>query len=84
LAAKESSIRRKGRPWLTKDAYLFTAVLVVAFLKQYLEGKGRKPGLGMMGELVDPPRLMNDMQKMGVRGIPARSAAFVSEATGFE
>jgi saccharopine dehydrogenase (NAD+, L-lysine-forming) len=49
-----------------EDAYAFTAVPVVAFLKQYLDGSARKPGLWMMGRLADPQRLVKDMQDMGI------------------
>jgi saccharopine dehydrogenase (NAD+, L-lysine-forming) len=47
------------------DGYELTAIPVVAGLMQYLDGSARKPGMWMMGHLVDPVRLMLDMQKMG-------------------
>lgn len=49
------------------DPYDFTAIPVVACLQQYLDGHIAKPGLWMMGHAVDPVRLMNDMERMGVR-----------------
>jgi hypothetical protein len=49
-----------------EDGYFFTAVPVVACLKQYLEGKLKKPGLWLMGNLVDADRLIKDMVKMGI------------------
>lgn len=49
-----------------KDGYMFTAIPVTACLLQYLEGSINKPGLWMMGHLVDPNRLMKDMERMGV------------------
>lgn len=49
------------------DGYELTAIPVVATLLQYLDGSARKPGLWMMGHLVEPVRLMNDMEKMGVK-----------------
>lgn len=49
------------------DAYDFTAIPVVACLQQYLDGRIAKPGLWMMGHVVDPVRLMNDMERMGLR-----------------
>lgn len=49
------------------DGYELTAIPVVAALQQYLDGSARKPGLWMMGHLVDPARLMADMQSMGVK-----------------
>lgn len=48
-----------------EDAYLFTAIPVVAFLKQYFDG-GIPPGLWMMGHAVEEKRLFRDMEKMGV------------------
>ena len=48
------------------DGYELTAIPVVATLLQYLDGVARKPGLWMMGHMVDPRRLIGDMEKMGV------------------
>jgi len=48
------------------DGYLFTAIPVVACLLQYLDGTGRKPGLWTQAHLVEPVRLMQDMQRMGI------------------
>jgi hypothetical protein len=48
------------------DGYELTAIPVVAFLLQYLEGSARCTGLHMMGQLADPVRLFDDMQRMGV------------------
>ena len=48
------------------DAYLFTAIPVVACLKQYFAGT-LPPGLSMMGHLVDEDVLFSDMEKMGIR-----------------
>ena len=48
------------------DGYLFTAIPVAACLLQYLDGTGRKPGLWTQAHLVEPVRLMRDMQRMGV------------------
>lgn len=48
------------------DGYELTAVPVVAALLQVLDGTMRKPGLWMMGQLVDPLRLCEDMRRMGV------------------
>lgn len=51
------------------DGYELTAIPVVAALLQYLDGTARKPGLWMMGHLVEPNRLLKDMAKMGVKCI---------------
>jgi saccharopine dehydrogenase (NAD+, L-lysine-forming) len=48
-----------------EDGYELTAIPVVAVLKQYHQI--RRPGLHMMGHLVEPARLFDDMQRMGVR-----------------
>jgi saccharopine dehydrogenase (NAD+, L-lysine-forming) len=49
------------------SAYDFTVIPVIACLMQYLDGSIRRPGLSMMGHVVDPGRLLADMEKMGVR-----------------
>ncbi len=49
-----------------EDAYLFTAIPVVACLKQYLNKK-ISPGLWMMGHAVDEKILMDDLKQMGVK-----------------
>jgi saccharopine dehydrogenase (NAD+, L-lysine-forming) len=51
------------------DGYELTAIPVVAYLKQYLDGAARKSGVYMMGHLAEPARLFNDMQKMGAQVI---------------
>lgn len=51
------------------DGYELTAIPVAAALLQYLDGTARKPGLWMMGHLVEPDRLIKDMEKMGVKCI---------------
>lgn len=60
------------------DGYAFTAIPVVACIRQYLDGSIRQPGLWVMGQAVEPTRLMRDMQAMGIiaeeRLIPARVA----------
>jgi hypothetical protein len=50
-----------------EDGYELTAIPVVAALQQYLDGSARKPGVWMMGHLVEPMRLMYDMESMGVK-----------------
>jgi saccharopine dehydrogenase (NAD+, L-lysine-forming) len=47
------------------DGYELTAIPVVAYLKQYLDGSARKAGVHMMGHIAEPVRLFDDMQKMG-------------------
>lgn len=49
------------------SSYEFTVISVLACLNQYLDGTIRQSGLWMMGHLVDPERLLDDMEKMGVK-----------------
>ncbi len=49
------------------DGYELTAIPVVAYLLQYMDRSARCPGLHLMGQLAEPARLFEDMQKMGVR-----------------
>ena len=51
------------------DGYELTAIPVVAYLLQYLDGTARKDGVHIMGHIVEPTRLFNDMQKMGAQVI---------------
>jgi len=50
-----------------RSEYLFTSIPVVACLLQYLDSSIKKSGLYMMGHLVDEKRLIEDMQKMGIK-----------------
>jgi len=49
-----------------QDAYMFTAIPVAACLLQYLDGSIQKIGLWTQANIVEPNRLMNDMERMGV------------------
>jgi saccharopine dehydrogenase-like NADP-dependent oxidoreductase len=49
-----------------EDGYMFTAIPVVACLLQYLDGSIKKPGLWTQANRVEPERLMQDMERMGV------------------
>lgn len=69
----EASGERDGQPACFgasvshPDGYELTAIPVVAFLLQYLDGSACQPGLWWMGHLAEPVRLFADMQRMGVR-----------------
>jgi len=49
------------------DGYELTAIPVVAYLLQYLDGSARKAGVHMMGHIAEPVRLFQAMQKMGAK-----------------
>ena len=51
------------------DGYELTAIPVVAYLLQYLDGTARREGVHMMGHIAEPIRLFKDMQKMGAEVI---------------
>jgi len=58
------------RLWLRlshADGYDFTAIPVVAYLLQWLEGGARMPGLATMGNIVEPVRFVADLERLGVR-----------------
>lgn len=50
-----------------EDGYQITAIPLVASILQLLDGSARNPGLIIMGNAVDSNRLLEDMQRMGLR-----------------
>lgn len=72
-AEGEKGGRAKGLEVLIShtDGYQMTAIPVAACLLQYLDGSIRKPGLWTQANLVEPRRLMQDMQRMGA-GVQVR------------
>ncbi|NQV38744.1 MAG: hypothetical protein HQ509_12165, partial [Candidatus Marinimicrobia bacterium] len=51
------------------DGYWFTAIPVVACIKQYLSSQLPQTGLHYMGHIVEPGQLLDDMKVMGVNNI---------------
>lgn len=64
---KDGQPRRMEVVAFHEDGYQFTAIPAVACLLQYLDGSIARPGLWMMGQVTDPVRLLNDMERMGIR-----------------
>lgn len=50
-----------------EDVYDFTAIPIVACIRQYLDGLIDKPGLWLMGQIVNPDHLIKDMKNMGIK-----------------
>ncbi len=63
----EGKTRRVTTVARHENGYDLTAIPAVACLLQYLDGSIARPGLHMMGQVVDPARLFTDMERMGVR-----------------
>jgi hypothetical protein len=53
-----------------EDGYVFTAIPAAAAILQLLDGSARKPGLFTQGEIVEPARLLKDMERMGIEVTP--------------
>jgi saccharopine dehydrogenase (NAD+, L-lysine-forming) len=49
------------------DGYAFTAIPAAASLLQLLDDSVRKPGLWLQAHIIDPDRLMVDMERMGIQ-----------------
>ena len=68
----EASGQRQGQPATLRvrlahaDGYVLTAVPVVACLLQYLDGACSAPGLWLEAQVVEPVRLLHDMERMGI------------------
>ena len=60
------------------DGYAFTAIPVAATMLQYLDGAIRRPGLSLQAHIVDPERLLEDMERLGIQ-VQYRGARTVEE-----
>lgn len=49
-----------------EDGYFLTAAPTVACIRQYLDGSALKPGLHFMAHIMDPARMLKDIEQMGV------------------
>ncbi len=49
-----------------ENGYIVTAVPIVAFLKQYLNGTAKKTGVWYQANIVEPEQFFDDIRKMGV------------------
>jgi len=49
-----------------EDGYWFTAIPVVACIKQYIDNELPASGLYCMGNIVEPIRIIDDMKNMGI------------------
>ena len=64
---QDGQAKEMGVSLYHEDGYMFTAIPVMACLLQHLDGSIKKPGLWLMGHLVDPERLMKDMERLGIK-----------------
>jgi len=52
---------------ISHDAFDFTAIAVIACLKQYLDNQINVHGLHLMGNVVDEKRIIEDLKEMGLQ-----------------
>lgn len=52
---------------ISHDAFDFTAIAVIACLKQYLDNTIKIPDLHLMGNVVDEKRIIEDLKTMGLQ-----------------
>jgi saccharopine dehydrogenase (NAD+, L-lysine-forming) len=67
IGTKEARTHRMVVSLEHEDGYVATAIPVVAALLQMLDGSARRPGVHVMGHIVDPGRHLEDMERMGMK-----------------
>ena len=63
---REGQARREDLTLYHENGYMFTAIPVVACLLQWLDATIRQPGRWFQAQIVEPERMLRDMQRMGV------------------
>ena len=67
IGTKEARTHRLVVSLEHEDAYVATAIPIVSALLQMLDGSARRPGVHVMGHIVDPERHLEDMERMGMK-----------------
>lgn len=64
---KDGLLRQYSMQALSTDAFEFTAMAVIACLKQYFGNRISAPGLYLMGNVVDKIEVIDDLKAMGIQ-----------------
>lgn len=64
---KEGKEIRHSISAFSDNAFEFTSLAVVACIKQYLDNSISKPDLYLMGNVVNPRRIIGDLEQMGIQ-----------------
>jgi saccharopine dehydrogenase (NAD+, L-lysine-forming) len=67
MGTKEARTQRLVVSLEHADAYVATAISIVAALLQVLDRSARRPGVHVMGHIVDPERYLEDMERLGMK-----------------
>ncbi|MDX2249476.1 MAG: SDR family NAD(P)-dependent oxidoreductase [Bacteroidia bacterium] len=63
---KDEKEKKLTRTLYAEDGFDLTAYAVVACIRQYFKGIPPKPGLYLMGQVVEENQLLEDLQEMGI------------------